>query len=184
MVGEHLAGDFLPYRVDSPERTSDDARSRPQDRRLVAQRAGKMGMLALGSILAGVGVLLVGLLALVFRNPRAPRWTRPEAVVFLTMVPVAGMIGFGFGYVLYGAGALLHGEGDLRELAALALVPVVVALIWHVFGVRGRLRAYAEASGAAAGAVPMPAVSPVAPTDQPPESPAPGTPRRPTRRAA
>jgi hypothetical protein len=181
MVGEHLAGDFLPYRVDSPERTSDDARSRPQDRRLVAQRAGKMGMLALGSILAGVGVLLVGLLALVFRNPRAPRWTRPEAVVFLTMVPVAGMIGFGFGYVLYGAGALLHGEGDLRELAALALVPVVVALIWHVFGVRGRLRAYAEASGAAA--VPMPEAL-AGPTDQPPESPVPGTPRRPTRKVA
>jgi heme A synthase len=142
-----------------------------------------MRMLALGSVLAGVGVLLVGLLALLFRNPRAPRWTRPEAVLFLTVVPVAGMIGFGFGYVLYGASALLHGEGDLRELAALALVPVVVALIWHALGIRERLRAYAEASGTASGAVPVTEAL-VGPTDQPPESPAPGTPRRPTRKVA
>jgi heme A synthase len=141
-----------------------------------------MGMLALGSVLAGVGVLLVGLLALLFRNPRAPRWTRPEAVVFLTMVPVAGMIGFGFGYVLYGASALLHGEGDRRELVALALVPVVVALIWHALGIRGRLRAYAEASGAASGAVPTTEAL-AGPTDQPPQAPPPGRPtRRPTRK--
>jgi hypothetical protein len=49
-----------------------------------------------------------------------------------------------------------------------------------VFGVRERLRAYAEA---AAGAVPMPEAL-AGPTDQPPESPVPGTPRRPTRKAA
>jgi hypothetical protein len=141
-------------------------------------------MLALGSVLAGVGILLVGLLALLFRNPRAPRWTRPEAVVFLTMVPVAGMIGFGFGYMLYGGSALLHGEGDLRELAVLALVPVVVALIWHALGIRSRLRAYGEASGAVSSVVPM--TQPVDDsTDQPPESPAPGKPPRPpTRKAA
>jgi heme A synthase len=103
-------------------------------------------MLAFGSVVAGVGVLLVGLLALLFRNPRAPRWTRPELVAFLTMVPVTGMIGFGFGHVLYGGSALLHGRGDVRELAVVALVPVVVALIWHVLGIKTRLRAYAEAT--------------------------------------
>ena len=52
------------------------------------------------------------------------------------MVPVAGMIGFGFGHMLYGGSALLRGESDLRELAVLALVPVVVALIWHALGIR------------------------------------------------
>ena len=141
-------------------------------------------MLALGSVLAGVGVLLVGLLALLFHNPRAPRWTRPEAVVFLTMVPVAGMIGFGFGYMLYGGSALLRGEGDLRELAVLALVPVVVALIWHALGIRSRLRAYGEASGAVSSVVPMTEAL-AGSIDEPPESPAPGKPpRRPGRKAA
>jgi hypothetical protein len=129
-------------------------------------------MLALGCVLAGAGVLLVGLLALLFRNPRAPRWTRPEAVVFLTMVPVAAMIGVGLGYALYGGNALLHGDGDLRELAALALVPAVIALVWHVLGIRGRLRAYAdEAAGGPPGAVTMPDVSLAGPADQPPQSP-------------
>jgi F0F1-type ATP synthase membrane subunit c/vacuolar-type H+-ATPase subunit K len=143
-------------------------------------------MLALGSVLAGIGVLLVGLLALLFRNPRAPRWTRPEAVVFLTMVPVAGMIGVGFGFVLYGGSALLHGEGDLRELAAPALVPVVVALVWHALGIRGRLRAYAEAGpGGPSSVVAMPGVALAGSIEEPPESPAPGKPpRRPTRKAA
>jgi hypothetical protein len=129
-------------------------------------------MLALGCVLAGAGVLLVGLLALLFRNPRAPRWTRPEAVVFLTMVPVAGMIGVGLGYALYGGNALLHGDGDLRELAALALVPAVIALVWHVLRIGGRLRAYAdEVAGGPPSAVTMPDVSLAGPADQPPQSP-------------
>lgn len=142
-------------------------------------------MLALGSVLAGVGVLLVGLLALLFGHPRAPRWTRPEAVLFLTTVPVAGMIGIGFGFVLFGGNALLHGEGDVRELAALALVPVVVALIWHALGIRGRLRAHAEAAdGGPPGGVPMTDLSLAGPSDEPAESPAPGKPPRPPARRA
>ena len=143
-------------------------------------------MLALGSVLAGTGVLLVGLLALLFRNPRAPRWTRPEAVVFLTMVPVAGMIGIGFGLVLYGSSPLLRGEGDVRELAALALVPAVVALFWHALGIRGRLRTYAEAIAAdLSNVVPIPDASLAASIEELPESPTPSKPpRRPTRKAA
>ena len=143
-------------------------------------------MLAIGSVVGGVGILLVGLLALLFQNPRAPRWTRPEAVVFLTMVPVTGMIGFGFGYLLYGANALLRGQGDVRELAVLALVPVVVALIWRALGGKGRLRAYAEASaGVFSNVTPMIDVSLAGPTNRPPQSPAPGKPPRPpTRKAA
>jgi F0F1-type ATP synthase membrane subunit c/vacuolar-type H+-ATPase subunit K len=143
-------------------------------------------MLAIGSVVGGAGILLVGLLALLFRNPRAPRWTRPELVVFLTMVPVAGMIGFGFGYLLYGANALLRGQGDIRELAVLASVPVVVALIWRALGGKRRLRGYAEAgAGEVSNVTPMVAVSLAGPADQPPQSPAPGKPPRPpTRKAA
>ena len=143
-------------------------------------------MLAIGSAAAGAGVLLVGLLALLFRNPRAPRWTRPEAVVFVTMVPVAGMIGIGLGLILYGGSALLDGAGDVRELAALVLVPAVVALVWHALGIRARLRAFAEAAaGEALNAAPMTDLQIAGSIEQPPEAPAPDTPpRRPTRRAA
>ncbi len=103
-------------------------------------------MLVIGSMLAGAGILLAGLLALLFRNPRAPRWTQAEAVALLATVPVAGMIGLGLAYVLIGISALAHGEGDLlRGLAALIGMPVLVALLWHVLGIRGRLRAYAAA---------------------------------------
>ena len=103
-------------------------------------------MLVIGSVVAGAGVLLAGLLALLFRNPRAPRWARAELVAFLATVPVAGMIGFGLGYVVFGLNALLNGGGDLvRGLGALVGVPVVVTVIWHVLGIRARLRAYAAA---------------------------------------
>jgi hypothetical protein len=82
---------------------------------------------------------------------------------------------------------LLRGEGDVRELAVLALVPVVVALIRRALGAKGRLRAYAEASaGAPSNVPPLTDVSLAGPTDQPPpQSPAPGKPPRPpTRKAA
>ncbi|MGH6919068.1 MAG: hypothetical protein ACREJ0_15350 [Geminicoccaceae bacterium] len=143
-------------------------------------------MLALGSVGVGVGVLLAGLLALLFRHPRAPRWAQAEVVVFLSMVPVTAMIGFGLGYVLYGGIGLLYGQGHVGELAVPALVPVVVALIWHALGIRERLRAYAEAAaGEPSGAAPMTVVSLAGPTDQPPQSPSPDNPpRRPTRKAA
>ena len=97
-------------------------------------------MLAMGSLLVGVGILLAGLLALFFRHPRAPRWTRPEMVAMLAVVPVTSLLGLGFGYALVGVHRLLSGAGELYELAA----PVGVALVvagW-VFRVRKGLRAY------------------------------------------
>jgi hypothetical protein len=141
-------------------------------------------MLALGSLLVGGGALLAGLLALLFRNPRAPRWTQLEIVAFLTAIPVTGMIGFGSGYLLYGVATMFRGEGDLRELAVLAGVLIGVALCWRVLRVRGRLRAYAEAgTDSSATVVPMAEVR--LPGDEPPQSPSPAKPpRRPTRRAA
>jgi hypothetical protein len=35
-------------------------------------------MLAFGSCIVGFGILVTALLALLFRHPNAPRWTRPE----------------------------------------------------------------------------------------------------------
>jgi heme A synthase len=143
-------------------------------------------MLAIGSVVAGTGVLLVGLLALLFRHPRAPRWTQLELVVFLTTVPVAGMIGFGLGYALYGLNALLRGQGSVWELAVLALVPAVIVLVWYALDIRGRVRSYVEAAaGRPSNVTPITDVPLAGQSEEPPESPAPGKPpRRPTRKAA
>lgn len=100
-------------------------------------------MLAMGSLLVGVGILLASLLALFFRHPRAPRWSKPELVAMLAVVPVTAVLGLGFGYVLVGSYGLLNGAGGLPELGAPVSVALVVAgLSFHV---RRRLRAYSAA---------------------------------------
>jgi len=122
-------------------------------------------MLAMGSLLVGVGILLAGLLTLFFRHPRAPRWSKPEMVAMLAVVPVTGVLGFGFGYILVGVHRLLNGAGELYELAA----PVGVALgvAGWVFHVRSRLQAY-SATGAAAGSSVDPAATPKLMVEEPP----------------
>jgi len=122
-------------------------------------------MLAMGSLLVGVGILLAGLLTLFFRHPRAPRWSRPEMVAMLAVVPVTGVLGFGLGYVLAGAHRLLNGAGELYELAAPAGVALVIA--GGVFHVRRRLQAYSAAS-AAAGLSVDPAAPPKLMVEEPP----------------
>jgi heme A synthase len=124
-------------------------------------------MLAMGSLLVGVGILLAGSLAMFFRHPRAPRWTRPEMVAMLAVVPVTGVLGFGFGYILVGAQRLLNGAGELYELAALVGVALVVA--GWVFYVRRRLQAYGAASAAAGSSV-DPAATPELMVEEPPGS--------------
>ena len=123
-------------------------------------------MLAMGSLLVGVGVLLASLLALLFRHPRAPRWTKPELVAMLAVVPVTAVLGLGFGYVLVGSYRLLNGTGgELHELGAPVSVALVVAgLVLHV---RRRLQSYSTAS-AAAGLSVDPAATPPATVEGPP----------------
>ena len=58
-------------------------------------------MMTMGSVIVGVGVLLVALPAL--HHPRAPRWTTPDLAAMLMSVPVTGLIG-GLGYVLFPPG--------------------------------------------------------------------------------
>lgn len=99
-------------------------------------------MFALGCVFVGVGILLTGLLMLLFRRPEPPRWARPELVAMLVTVPVTGITGLGLGYILLGGYRLLHGMGDLYELAAPFGVAVVVAGLWRVFGIQRRLRAF------------------------------------------
>ena len=100
-------------------------------------------MLALGSCLAGSGILIAGLLALLFQHPNAPWWTRPQLVPMLICIPVAGMIGVGLAFTAAGLWQLVvNGTGDLLGLLTLAAVVIGLALVWRVLGIRQRLATY------------------------------------------
>jgi hypothetical protein len=133
-------------------------------------------MLAFGSCIAGIGILMTGLLALLFRNPNAPRWTRPEIVAMLVCVPVTATTGLGLGYAAYGMSQLVKGTGDPRELLVLAGVLVVLTLLWRVLRIRRRLRGYAVDPGAISPSLSM-ATAPTLVIDQePPPQPKPRAP--------
>jgi hypothetical protein len=108
---------------------------------------GEYDMLALGSCIAGIGLLVTGLLALLFRHPNAPRWTRPEIVALLLCVPVTATTGLGLGYLAYGMSQLVKGTGDPRELLVLAGVVIALALLWRVSRIGQRLKGYAVDAG-------------------------------------
>jgi hypothetical protein len=133
---------------------------------------GNDAMLVMGSLLVGVGALAVGLLALLFRHPRAPAWTRPEAVAMLALIPVTGMLGLGFGYVLTGCYRLLQGVGDVYELGAPLATAAVIAVLWRLTGMRGRLEAY-DAASAGAGSSAEPAATTISSLVASPSAPAP-----------
>ena len=139
-------------------------------------------MLALGSCIAGFGILMTGLLALLFRHPNAPRWTRPEIVAMLACVPVTITTGLGLGYTAYGVSQVVKGTGDPGELLVLAAVLIVLALAWRAFGIRRRLKDYAAATGGIAPSVYL-ATEPTLAIDETPPPP-PGPPGRSSRRAA
>jgi hypothetical protein len=133
-------------------------------------------MLAFGSCIAGIGILMTGLLALLFRNPNAPRWTRPEIVAMLVCVPVTATTGLGLGYAAYGASRLVKGTGDPRELLVLLAVLIVLALLWRVFGIRQRLKDYAAATGGITPSGYLAAEPSLAIDEEPPPRPKPGAP--------
>jgi hypothetical protein len=113
---------------------------------MTRNRMGDGGMLALGSLMLGSGLLIGGLLALLFRHPNPPRWARPEIVPMLLCLPLTGMIGVGLAYTIVGLWQLANGTGEPLELVALAGVVIGLALVWRVFGIRRRLAAYASAA--------------------------------------
>jgi hypothetical protein len=131
-------------------------------------------MLALGSCIAGVGILISGLLALLFRNPNAPRWTRPEIVPMLISVVVTAITGLGLGYIAYGVSQLMKGTGDWRGLLVLAAVVTVLVLAWRALGIRQRLRVYAAAGGGTSPSTFL-ASEPSVVIEEPPPRPKPGT---------
>jgi hypothetical protein len=143
---------------------------------LLRSRMGDEDMLALGSCIAGFGILVAGLLALLFRHPNAPRWTRPEIVAMLICVPLTGIIGLGLGYLAWGVSRLLAGTGDPRELLVLLAVLIVLALLWRVFGIRQRLKDYAAATGGITPSGYLAAEPSLAIDEEPPPRPKPGAP--------
>jgi hypothetical protein len=136
-------------------------------------------MLALGSCIAGFGILVAGLLSLLFRHPNAPRWTRPEIVAMLICVPITGIIGLGLGYVAWGVSRLLAGTGDPRELLVLAGVLIVLGLLWRVFRIRQRLKAYAAVTGGIAPGAYLATEPTLAIDEEPPPRPKPRAPSDP-----
>ena len=139
-------------------------------------------MLAFGSCIAGVGILVTALLALLFRHPNAPRWTRPEIVAMLVCVPVTATTGLGLGYAAYGLSQLVKGTGDARELLVLAAVLVVLALAWRVFRIRQRLKDYAAVTGLASPSAYLATEPTLTIDEEPPPRPQPRAPS--SRRAA
>jgi hypothetical protein len=123
-------------------------------------------MLALGSCLTGSGILIAGLLALLFQHPNAPWWTRPQLVPMLICIPVAGMIGVGLAFTAAGLWQLVNGTGDLLGLLTLAAVVIGLALVWRV--IRRRLNAYATGGISSGGRLAAEPALVIDETDQPP----------------
>lgn len=131
-------------------------------------------VLAFGSCIAGVGIFMTGLLALLFRNPDAPRWTRPEIVAMLVCVPVTAITGLGLGYTAYGLSRLVEGSGDPRELLVLATVLIILVLAWRALRIRQRLKEYAAAGGIPPGGASLARAPGIVLEQEPPPRPRPG----------
>lgn len=127
-------------------------------------------MLAFGSCIAGIGIFVTALLALLFRHPNAPRWTRPEIVPMLVCVPVTVTTGFGLGYVALGVSRLVKGTGDPRELLLVVGVLITMVLVWRGLQIRRRLKDYAAATGGIAPSAYL-ATEPTLVVDEPRRSP-------------
>jgi hypothetical protein len=136
-------------------------------------------LLALGSCIAGFGILVTGLLALLFRHPNAPWWTRPEIVAMLVCVPVTVTTGLGLGYTAYGLSQLVKGAGDPRELLVLLAVLIVLALVWRALDIRRRLKDYAAATGGISPSVYLSTEPTLAIDEEPPPRPKPRAPSSP-----
>lgn len=133
-------------------------------------------LLALGSCIAGTGLLMTALLALLFRHPGAPRWTRPEIVAMLLCVLATATIGLGLGYTVYGLYQVAHGAGDPRGLLVLAGVLIVLAVLWRGLRIRQRLQDYAATSNRAPAGSPATEPTPAINEEPPARGPAAGLP--------
>lgn len=82
-----------------------------------------------GSAMIAVGLVLVSLLAWLFRSSGTPRWLGSDLAAMLLCLPVTGLVGLGAGYVFIG---LTHGLGVVEVTALLGCAAVLVAVRWLI----------------------------------------------------
>jgi hypothetical protein len=85
--------------------------------------------IVIGSAMIAVGLVLVSLLAWLFRSPGTPGWLASDLAAMLLCIPVTGLIGLGAGYVFIG---LTHGLGVVEVTALLGCAAVLVAVRWLI----------------------------------------------------
>ena len=112
-----------------------------------------------GSVLTAGAVLAVAVLALLFANPSAPRWTRRELTAQLASVAVTIPLGLGLGLLALSPSQMMADGVTLAGLAALAGGLALVVLTLRALKVGARLRAY---RATAAAELPLPAAAPPA----------------------
>lgn len=85
--------------------------------------------IVMGSGMVAVGLVLVSLLAWLFRSSGTPRWLGSDLVAMLLCLPVTMLMGLGGGYVFIG---LSHGVG-LVEMASLSgCAAVLLGVRWFI----------------------------------------------------
>jgi hypothetical protein len=106
-----------------------------------------------GSALTAGAIFAVALLALLFANPSAPRWTQRELTAQLASVAVTIPLGLGLGMLALSPSQMMADGVTLAGLAALAGGVVLVVLMLRALKIGARMRAY-QATPAADLAIP------------------------------
>jgi heme A synthase len=85
--------------------------------------------IVIGSVMVALGLVVVSLLAWMFRSSGAPRWASSDLVAMLLCIPVTALLGWGAGYVLLG---LSHGIGVVEAAALIGCAVVLFAVRWVI----------------------------------------------------
>jgi hypothetical protein len=104
-----------------------------------------------GSAMLAFGLVIVSLLAWMFRSSGTPRWLGSDLAAMLLCVPVAALIGFGAGYVFLG---LTHGLGVVEVAALMGCAAVLLTVRWLL---RRHLPTPAAVAGGGVGGLEPPA---------------------------
>jgi hypothetical protein len=90
-------------------------------------------MLAMGAVLTGAAVFILGLITPIFRRPDPPRWTRMALVGELITVAIVSAMTLGLGFLAIGIFHTLKGDEPLLDLVIFGALVVasVVFLRWR-----------------------------------------------------
>ena len=100
-------------------------------------------MMALGALLTCAALLSIAALAIVFRRPNPPRWTRSSWADELISVGVVALFALGLAIFAQGAVGAARDGVKLVDLGLLAAVLLASVVIWRKFDLRARWRAIA-----------------------------------------